>query len=114
MWLIICKRPRFPLRATPDVYSCRVSDFFRRYGSKYDLVTVSFPALSETCRVIVEAKDRGWQNGDVAPPLPGVDWSFGLEENGDRLDEEWWSSAMVQQQPLVMRTSEQFYGALER
>lgn len=69
--------------------------------------------VQDWARVVAEAKGRGWAKGEIAPRLPGVDWSFGLGESDDRMSDEWWASA-VAQQPLVMRTSHQFYGALRR
>lgn len=66
----------------------------------------------DNLRVVAEAKGKGWRSGDVAPPLPGVDWACWKDDGN--VGEEWWATALAQRQPLVMRTSEQFYGALER
>lgn len=64
-------------------------------------------------RVVAGAKGDGWESGDKAPQLPGVDWSY-WNHGREGVGEEWWARAAEQRQPLVMRTSAQFYGTLER
>eukprot|EP00904_Undaria_pinnatifida_P009804 jgi/Undpi1/5954/HiC_scaffold_2.g01228.m1 len=69
--------------------------------------------IEDWARVVAGAKGDGWESGDKAPQLPGVDWSY-WNHGREGVGEEWWARAAEQRQPLVMRTSAQFYGTLER
>ena len=62
---------------------------------------------------MADAKDGDWESGHAAPQLPGVDWAY-WNNGREGVGEEWWARAAEQRQPLVMRTSEQFYSTLER
>ena len=46
--------------------------------------------------------------------LPGVDWSPLNDGAAGSAGEAWQATALSQRRPLVMRTSDQFYGTLER
>lgn len=61
-------------------------------------------------RVVADAKAKGGRAS-----LPGVDWSpLNDGAAGSSAGEAWQATALSQRRPLVMRTSEQFYGTLER
>lgn len=60
-----------------------------------------------------EAKLEAGENGAVVPPLPGIEWT--ARSSSEKLaEDQWWDAACTQRKPLAMRTSEHFYGALER
>ncbi len=63
--------------------------------------------------MVADAKATGWEGGRAVPPLPGVEWAP-LSDGGASAGEAWQATAVSQGRPLVMRTSEQFYGTLER
>eukprot|EP00752_Nemacystus_decipiens_P001879 g1810.t1 len=66
--------------------------------------------LEDWARVVADAKAKGGRTS-----LPGVDWSPLMNDSGaGSAGEAWQATALSQRRPLVMRTSEQFYGTLER
>lgn len=65
--------------------------------------------------MVAEAKAKSRGGGSSrAPSLPGVDWTPLNDGGGGSGGETWQATALSQGRPLVMRTSEQFYGTLER
>lgn len=61
-------------------------------------------------RVVSEAK---LEAGEGIPPLPGIEWA--ARSSSEKLAyDEWWTAACTERKPLALKTSEHFYGALER
>eukprot|EP00903_Cladosiphon_okamuranus_P008092 g7802.t1 len=65
--------------------------------------------LEDWARVVADAQAKGGRAS-----LPGVDWSPLNDSACGSAGEAWQATALSQRRPLVMRTSEQFYGTLER
>ncbi|CAM9158956.1 unnamed protein product [Ectocarpus fasciculatus] len=75
--------------------------------------------LEDWARVVASAETKAWESepqpGSAAPSLPGVEWMpLNDDIGGSSVGEAWQATALSQRRPLVMRTSDQFYGTLAR
>ncbi|CAN0296491.1 unnamed protein product [Ectocarpus sp. 12 AP-2014] len=75
--------------------------------------------LEDWARVVARAETKSWESepppGSAAPSLPGVEWMpLNCDIGGSSVGEAWQATALSQRRPLVMRTSDQFYGTLAR